>query len=113
MELWNDHGIIFLIGLLCWPRLMLIYYGLIPIQSISAILEFSFIPRIFLVSILSPFYYSANPTLISVYWILAIILDIVGIIFKFKMQTIWWTQCKTMRDQMFAGMQMGGYHRPF
>lgn len=97
MEFWNQHGLTFLIGMFLWPRMILIYYSLIPAQDIGAIMEFLFVPRIFLASILTPIYWGANPTLISIYWVLAVILDIISIFFKIGIQKNMWEQFQTMQ----------------
>jgi hypothetical protein len=108
MEFWSQHGLVFLIGMLLWPRMMMIYYGSIPPQSISSILEFALIPRIFLASILTPIYYDTNPTMISIYWILAVIMDVMSIIFKFKMQVMMMQQFSFMKERMERGLSPFG-----
>ena len=93
MDFWSAHGIMFLIGLILWPRVLLIYFGLIPSLSIPPILSFMFVPRMFLASILTPMYWDTNSILIGIYWVIAIVLDVVGIIMKIAMQ-------KKMMEQM-------------
>ncbi|MEK9173198.1 MAG: hypothetical protein AAB594_01315 [Patescibacteria group bacterium] len=88
MDFWSEHGIMFVIGLVLWPRMLLIYFGLIPAMSIPPILGLIFVPRMLLVSILTPAYWDTNSILISICWVLAVILDIIGIIFKFVAQAM-------------------------
>ncbi|MEK7518334.1 MAG: hypothetical protein AAB424_00515 [Patescibacteria group bacterium] len=52
-----------------------------------------FVPRMFLASILTPMYWDTNSILIGIYWVIAIVLDVVGIIMKIAMQ-------KKMMEQM-------------
>ena len=44
MDFWSEHGIMFVIGLVLWPRMLLIYFGLIPAMSIPPILGLIFVP---------------------------------------------------------------------
>jgi len=87
MDFWDQHTALFVIGLILWPRILLIYFGFIPPMSIPPILGMVFIPRMFLSGISTPMYWATNQTLIVICWILAVILDIVGIVMKVKIQS--------------------------
>ena len=82
MDFWNDHTILFVIGLIICPRILLLYFGHIPPFSLSHIFGFIVIPRILLTGIITPIYWDANSILIIICWILAIVCDIIGIIFR-------------------------------
>lgn len=87
MDFWDQHTVLFVIGLILWPRMLLIYFGFIPPMSIPPILGLLFVPRMFLAGVLTPMYWGMNPTLIVICWILAVALDVVGIAIKFKFQS--------------------------
>ena len=80
VDFWNDHTILFVFGLIFIPRMMLIYFGLITPFSVSAILGAAFMPRIMLIALFSAVYYTGNPTTMIIFWIIAIIGDIVDTI---------------------------------
>lgn len=86
MDFWNQHSIWFLIGLIAWPRILLMYFGFIPAGSLEPILGLIFVPRLFLAGTLTPMYWDTNPILIVICWIFAIIFDIMGIVMKLKSQ---------------------------
>ena len=85
MDFWTDHSVMYIIGLVVIPRLMLVYMGLIPPGQVPPILGFMLVPRMFLASLLTTTYGHTNPALIVVCWILAIVFDLIGIVFKFAM----------------------------
>ena len=86
MDFWIQHSIWFILGLLLWPRMLLIYFGLIPTMSVPPILGMLMVPRMFLAGILTPMYWETNPILISICWILAVICDVCGLIMKLPVQ---------------------------
>lgn len=85
MNFWNEHSVMFIIGMVVMPRMMLIYYGMITPLQVPPILGMIFCPRIFMIGILTTIYNDQNSALIVVLWILAVILDIIGFIFKSMM----------------------------
>ena len=85
MDFWTDHSVMFIVGLIAIPRMMLIYLGMITPLQIPPILGLIFCPRIFMVGILTPIYNGQNPTLIVVLWIIAIIFDVIGFCVKSAM----------------------------
>ena len=82
MDFWNQHTVLFVIGLILWPRILLLYFGFIPPMHIPPILGMLFVPRIFLTGILTATYWNTNPILIVICWILAIVIDVIGLIIK-------------------------------
>jgi hypothetical protein len=87
VDFWDQHTVMFVIGLILWPRALLIYFGFIPPMSIPPILGMAFVPRMFLAGTLTPMYWATNPILIVICWILAIVVDVWGIIMKLKFQS--------------------------
>jgi len=87
VDFWAQHSILFVIGLILWPRILLIYFGFIAPMSIPPILGMVFVPRMFLTGILTPMYWEVNPILIVICWILSVIIDVVAIIVKLKIQS--------------------------
>jgi hypothetical protein len=80
VDFWTDHSFLFILGLIFIPRMMLIYFGLITPFSVSAILGATFVPRIMLMTLFSAVYCGSNPTTMIIFWIIAIIVDIVDTI---------------------------------
>lgn len=75
MDFWDQHSIIFVIGLIFWPRMLLLYFGHIPPMSIPPLFGLTLIPRMFMVSIMTAVYWSTNPILVSICWLLAVPID--------------------------------------
>lgn len=75
---WSEHSVWFVIGLILWPRLLLIYCGMIAAGSVPALFGFTLVPRMMIASAVTLAYGSTNPVLIVVCWILAVILDVIG-----------------------------------
>lgn len=86
MDFWNQHDIWFVIGLILWPRVLLIYFGLIPPMSIPPILGMTLIPRLSLAGIMTSTYWETNPTLVVICWIMAIVCDIWALSIKWRIQ---------------------------
>ena len=90
MNFWTDHSVMFIIGIIVMPRMMLIYLGMIQPLQIPPILGMIFCPRIFMVGILTPIYSDQNQVLVVVMWLIAVVFDVVGFIVKanwgFQMQ---------------------------
>lgn len=103
MDFWNDHTIWFVIGIIVWPRVLLLYFGLIPPIQIPPILGFLFIPRIYLVSLISPIYWDHNSTLIVICWVLAILIDVASVIIKLTFQKSVYEQTK---ENLEANMRL-------
>ena len=80
LDFWNDHTILFVFGLIFIPRMMLLYFGCIAPFSINPILGMIFIPRIMLINVFSAMYYDNNPKTMIVFWIIAILGDIIDTI---------------------------------
>lgn len=85
MDFWTDHSVMFIVGMVVIPRMMIIYLGMITPLQVPPILGMIFCPRIFMMGILTPIYNGSNPALIVVMWILAVTIDIIGFIFKSSM----------------------------
>ncbi len=82
MDFWAQHSILFVIGLILWPRIILLYFGHIPSLSLPPIFGFIFVPRLLLVGFLTPQYWGTNPFLIAICWILAVVIDVFALISK-------------------------------
>ncbi len=93
MDFWSQHGIFFVIGIVFWPRILLLYYGMIPQMQFPPILGFLFVPRMFLMSCISILFWDSNAIIISICWILAIIFDLIGVWIKIIFQ-------KTIREEI-------------
>lgn len=106
MEFWNEHSILFFLGLIFIPRLMLIYFGSIPAFSVQPLLGMLFIPRLFLAWLLTPVYWDVNPTTIVFIWIIAVLGDVIETIVKFKFSIMMWTaQMEAYREAMAKARQ--------
>ena len=104
-EFWSVYGIMFIIGLVFWPRVLLLYYGAIQPQSIDPILGIMFVPRMFLASILSAGFGNTNHILVVVCQIIAGIIDVSALIIKYKFQMMTFKICKQMRTEMILHFQ--------
>ncbi|MBN2094167.1 MAG: hypothetical protein JW740_02250 [Candidatus Zambryskibacteria bacterium] len=96
MDFWDQHSIMFVIGVILMPRLMLIYHGVITPMEISPILGWIFVPRMFWASTLTSVYGDSNHTLIVIVWILAVVIDIIGF---FTKASIGAKMMKTMSEE--------------
>jgi|GEM_PF-6972828 len=98
VNFWNDHSILFFLALIFIPRLSMVYFGMIVPLSIGAILEWTFIPRITMATMFSSVYYGSNPTVIIVFWVVAVVGDVVDFIIKFsQMKIAYRAQMENMR----------------
>ena len=70
-EYWDIHGWIFLLGCIIFPRLTLLFSGVVT-GGFTICFSWFFMPHI-LVAILSLSYWSTNPLLVIAAWICAII----------------------------------------
>ena len=84
MEFLANNLFLVLIGLILWPRLLLLYTGLVPSASIPPLFGFTLVPRLYLAFTLSAFW-DANPFFVVVCWIAAIILDVTALVVKYNM----------------------------
>jgi len=110
MGFWDDHTVMWIVGLVFTPRLMLLYFGIIKPGLIPPILGFFFVPRMFLASVLTAVYGETNPILIVIAWILAIIIDIVGNVVKTRMTMAICENQKEMLRQRISFLN--GNNRP-
>ncbi len=97
MDFWTDYSALFFLGFIFIPRLMLIYYGSIPAFSVGSIIEMMFIPRIFMAGLIAPIYWDSNPKTVVAIWVIAIVGDLVGNIFKFRLSATMW---RIQKEQM-------------
>lgn len=88
MDFWDAHGIFFIIGIIFWPRMLMLYFGMIAPMQIDAIVGWALVPRIYSMSLISHVYYDKNPTLITICWVLAIVAEIISIIGRFKFMRV-------------------------
>ena len=101
MGFWDDHTVMWIVGLVFTPRLMLLYFGIIKPGLIPPILGFFFIPRMFLASVLTTVYGESNPVLIVVVWILAIIIDLAGSAVKIRItNAMYQSQIEALRQRI-------------
>jgi len=87
VNFWNQHTVLFVIGLVLWPRMLLIYFGLLPPMTIPPILGMIFVPRLFLAGTMTAMYWDTNPILVTICWIMAGVLDLPAIAMKWKFQS--------------------------
>ena len=85
MDFWTSHSIMFVIGLIVAPRVVLLYFGSIQPLQIPPILGFMFVPRMFLASLMTTAWFDTNTMLVVICWIIAIVLDVIGLIMRFAM----------------------------
>lgn len=77
-----DHPIAGIVVLVVCPRLYMIYAGMIPAESITAIVGWISVPRVFICAIWSTTYVESDLMFVSVSWILAVIIDVCAFVSK-------------------------------
>lgn len=97
MDFWQQHTVMFILGLVVCPRILLLWLGLIPPMQIPPILGLVFVPRMLLASYLTTAYFDTNLVVVGVSWVLAVGLDVIGFFFKASLQGL---VMKNMQEQM-------------
>jgi hypothetical protein len=84
MEFLANNLLLVLIGLALWPRMLLLYAGLVPVASVPPLFGFMLVPRMYLALTLSAFW-DANPFFVAMCWVIAVILDGASLVLKSKL----------------------------
>jgi hypothetical protein len=97
MDFWQEHTVMFILGLVVCPRILLLWFGLIPPMQIPPILGLVFVPRMLLAGYLTTEYSDTNVAVVGLCWVLAVGLDVLGLFFKASLQGL---VMKNMQEQM-------------
>lgn len=71
MNFWDYHGIIFLLGIACFPRITLLVATSVTF-GVWAWLGFFFAPHILVAIYATTFYWDSNPILCIIAWFMAL-----------------------------------------
>lgn len=85
-----DITFLLFLGLIFLPRFVLLWVGCVTSGSFGAIMAFSFVPRIMICSHLSSYYGQNAPASLVVFWIFAVVLDIIGFFVRSKFILMMW-----------------------
>ena len=104
-DFWNCYGWLFVVGLIFWPRVLLLFYGAIKPHSLAPIFGLIFFPRIFLATLLSANFWDTNQVIVTICWIIAVIIDVIALIIKTHMQRCMFRAAKETREAMLKDLE--------
>jgi hypothetical protein len=85
MEIFNDHVILSILGALIFPRVTLLYLGLVPPGSFLPIFGLIFAPRISIAVVVTPELWEQSSFMTVVIWIIVLAIDGVKFAMNLKM----------------------------
>ena len=81
----TDHVILFILGLIFLPRVMLLYCGLVPAESVLSIVGLFLAPRIFLAILATPELWGSHSFFVIIIWLIAVAGDVYKFVMNIKM----------------------------
>jgi uncharacterized radical SAM superfamily protein len=113
INFWDAHTLLFIIGLIVCPRVVLLYFGMIAQGAVLPIAGIFLVPRITLALLITPIYWESNPAVIIFCWIFAVVFDIIIIVQQLKMgkvmMSMYKESMKALREAQEAHRKLYGY----
>ena len=70
MDFWQQHGVLFLIGCACFPRIATLFFSSVSF-GLPHILGWIFAPHLLVAILATMYYWDTNPVLVIISWFFA------------------------------------------